>query len=240
MPFLVFDVETRIDKVLVRAVLHRHAEIDVDEAYEQTRADIAARSRSGSDFLPHAFHVPVSIVVGEVDDERVLRDVRVLGGEDYGEAGIVCEFWERVEAFRGTLVSFNGRAFDLPVLELAALRYGCVIPRYFEAGYRDHDAEHLHYDLYDFVTNGGAYSVRGGFDLVARLAGLPGKDKLSGSDVQTLWETGQLAAINTYCRRDVIQTYFLFLHLERMRGRITQSQHAAALAATTALRAELE
>ena len=41
------------------------------------------------------------------------------------------EFWRRVENFPGTLVSFNGRAFDLPVLEMQALRYGCQAPRYF-------------------------------------------------------------------------------------------------------------
>ena len=27
-------------------------------------------------------------------------------------------FWEHLEGFDGTLVSFNGRGFDLPVLEL--------------------------------------------------------------------------------------------------------------------------
>ena len=238
MPFAVFDVETRIDKALVKAVLCRGEEIAEEEAFERARARAVARSGSGSDFLPLAFHVPISIVVGMVDDERVLTGVEVLGG-GAGEEAMVREFWERLERFTGTLVSFNGRRFDLPVLELAALRNGCVIPRYFQGGYRYRYSDEAHYDLYDFLTNCGAYSVRGGFDLLARLIGLPGKGEVDGAQVQALWEAGRLAEIDAYCRRDVIQTYFLFLRLELMRGRITRAQHEAALAATASLRAEL-
>jgi predicted PolB exonuclease-like 3'-5' exonuclease len=237
--FAIFDVETRIDKALVKAVLHRHEEIGDEEAYERTRAQIVARSRTGHDFFPLAFHVPVSVVIGEVSDERVLTGVQVLGADGYSEAGIVHEFWERLERFRGTLVTFNGRSFDLPVLELAALRHGCVMPRYFKGGFRYRYSDEAHYDLYEFVTNFGAYSVRGGFHLLAQLVGLPGKGAVDGADVQTLWESGRLADIHAYCRRDVIQTYFLFLRLELMRGRITADQHAAAQAATEPFRAEL-
>ena len=232
MPFAVFDVETRVDKTLLRSVLCRGEEIGDEEAFERARARAAG---GGSDFLPLAFHVPVSIAVGTVDDARVLTSVELLGrGGD--EAAIVCEFWERLERFEGTLVSFNGRRFDLPVLELAALRHGCVIPRYFHGGYRDRQSDEAHYDLYDFATNWGSYSVRGGFDLLARLIGLPGKGDVDGAKVQSLWEAGRLAEIDAYCRRDVIQTYFLFLRFELMRGRISPAEHEAALAATASFR----
>jgi hypothetical protein len=238
VPFAVVDIETRIDKALVRTVLHRHGVLTDEEAYERTRAQLAAQA-AGGDFFPLAFHVPVSIVIGDVDAARVLTDVHVLGADAYGEEAIVREFWERLERFRGTLVSFNGRRFDLPVLELAALRHGCRIPRYFEGGYRHRWADEAHYDLYDFLTNRGAYGVRGGFHLLARLIGLPGKGEVDGAGVQALWEAGRLPDIHAYCRRDVIQTYFLFLRLELMRGRIDAAGHGAALAATAAFRDEL-
>jgi hypothetical protein len=231
VPFAVFDIETRIDKALVKSVLHRGEDVSEETAYEQTRA--------GSDFLPLAFHVPISIAVGDVNEERVLTGVEVLGQASYSEAAIVCDFWARLERFDGTLVSFNGRRFDLPVLELAALRHGCVIPRYFDRGYRYRYTDEAHYDLYDFLTNWGAYSVRGGIHLLAQLVGLPGKREVDGAAVQALWEGGRLAEIHAYCRRDVIQTYFLFLRLELMRGRITAAQHEAAAAASGAFRAEL-
>jgi len=238
--FLIVDVETRVDKELVQTVLHRGTTLSAEEAYQATRAELTARSRTGSDFFPLSFHVPVSIVLGEVNDDRTLTDVRVLGEPDCNETGIVRAFWERLDTFRGTLVTFNGRGFDLPVLELAAFRHGCRIPRYFDRGFRRPDADEVHYDLYDFVTNGGLHGLRGGIDLLARLAGLPGKGDVDGARVQELWEAGRLADIHAYCRRDVIQTYFLFLRLEWLRGRVTPAQHAAALGATIEFRAELQ
>jgi predicted PolB exonuclease-like 3'-5' exonuclease len=235
--FAIFDIETRIDKALVRSVLHRGSALGEEEAYARTREELVARS--GSDFFPVAFHVPISIVIGDVGEDRALTAVHVLGAEGYSEAGIVREFWERVERFRGTLVSFNGRNFDLPVMELGALRHGCRIPRYFGARYRNRYADDAHYDLYDFVTNYGMYHVRGGFHLLAQLAGLPGKGEVDGAAVQKLWEAGRLAEVHAYCRRDVIQTYFLFLRVELMRGRITPEELEAALAATAAFGAEI-
>ena len=239
MSFAIVDIETRIDKALVKAVLHRHEDVSEEEAYERTREELVARRPSGSDFFRVAFHVPVSIVIGSVSDARVLTSVELLGGDAYSESGIVREFWHRLEQFGGTLVSFNGRGFDLPVLELAALRHACRIPRYFEAGYRYRYSDEAHYDLYDFMTNCGMYSVRGGFHLLAQLIGLPGKGDVDGAGVQALWEGGRLADIHAYCRRDVIQTYFLFLRLEVMRGRISAEEEAAALTGSAAFRAEL-
>jgi predicted PolB exonuclease-like 3'-5' exonuclease len=114
------------------------------------------------------------------------------------------------------------------------------MPAYFRAGgRRDGDADDTHDDLYEFITNGGAFGVRGGFDLLAQLIGLPGKRDVDGGDVQGLWEAGRLADIDAYCRRDVIQTYLLFLRIEAMRGRITPEEHAAAVAAAAPFRAEL-
>jgi len=241
VPFAIVDIETRIDKALVKSVLHRHEDVTDEEAYERSRVALVARSPGGSDFFPVAFHVPVSVVIGAVDEARVLTCVEVLlAGERYGEEAVVREFWERLEQFRGTLVTFNGRGFDLPVLELAALRHGCRIPGYFKGRYRYRYSDEAHYDLYDFLTNCGMYSVRGGFHLLAQLIGLPGKGEVDGSSVQGLWEAGRLADIHAYCRRDVIQTYFLFLRLELMRGRMTPEEHAAALAGAAAFRAELD
>jgi predicted PolB exonuclease-like 3'-5' exonuclease len=167
--------------------------------------------------------------------------VEVLCAQDYSEEGIVCEFWRRVEIFPGTLVSFNGRAFDLPVLEMQALRYGCQAPRYFNEkyGHRYRYSEERHYDLFDFLSNVGVHRIRGGFNLLARLIGLPGKTWVDGSMIQGLWEAGQLSMIHTYCRQDVIQTYGLFLRIELMRGRLTPEAYQAVWDAATPFRQEL-
>jgi len=239
MSYAIFDIETRIDKGLVKAVYASREAISEEEAYDRTRAQLL--EQHGSDFFPPSFHVPIVALVGNVTSDWELASVEEVGGEGASEEAIVRAFWERVEHFRGTLVSFNGRNFDLPVLELQALRYGCQAPRYFNEkyGHRHRYSEQGHYDLYDFLTNFGIARLRGGFHLLARLIGLPGKGEVAGGDVQGLWETGRCRDIADYCRRDVIQTYFLFLRVELMRGRVSVERYDQVVAKAESYRREL-
>jgi predicted PolB exonuclease-like 3'-5' exonuclease len=237
MKYLVFDIETRIDKGLVRAIYLPGVSTD-EEAYNRVRQQFAAEQRS--DFFPVSFHLPISIVLGAVDDDLRLTSLETLGEPTCRETELARIFWDRVENLDGTLVSFNGRAFDLPVLELQALRHGISAPRYFNERYgQRYRYSDRHYDLYDFLTNAGMYRVRGGLDLLTKMLGLPGKTDVDGASVQVLWESGNLDAIHKYCRSDVIQTYLLFLRVERMRGRISADQLERLWDASAPFRAEL-
>ncbi len=238
MRYTIVDIETRIDKRLVRAVYFPHEDIDEQEAYQRVRRQL--QEEQGNDFFPLSFHIPISIAAGQVNDERVLTAVETLQEIDYGEEALVRTFWQRLERFPGTVVTFNGRNFDLPVLELQALKYACAAPRYFGGKARNRYAEEGHYDLYDFLTNFGAHRLRGGFNALAKMIGLPGKTGIDGSMVQQLWEEGQLAEIHRYCRQDVIQTYFLFLRVELTRGRLSPAQYEQALAHSAAFREQIE
>jgi hypothetical protein len=238
MRYTIVDIETRIDKGLVREIYFPHTEIAEEDAYTQARERL--RQEQGSDFFPISFHVPISIAVGQVNDDRLLTAVETINEHDYSEESIVRTFWQRLERFSGTLVTFNGRNFDLPVLELQALKYGCQAPRYFSGKHRNRYAEEGHFDLYDFLTNYGVHRLRGGFHLLAKLIGLPGKTEIDGSMVQQLWQDGRLSDIHRYCRQDVIQTYFLFLRVELLRGRLTPEQYERVLEQTREFREELE
>jgi hypothetical protein len=220
MSFLIFDIETRIDKALVNACLFRGQGLSDEQAYERMREELRLQSEGRSDFFPVPFHVPVSIVLAHAGGDYALQSVTVMKVEQLGERGMVGGFWKRLEGFDGTLVSFSGRTFDLPVLELRALEHGIAAPRYYNERNGLRARFGRHFDLYDFLCNGGAVRLRGGFDVVARLAGLPGKGETSGSDVQRLWEEGRLEEIHRYCAEDVLQTYLLLLHVELLRGRI--------------------
>jgi hypothetical protein len=238
MRYTIVDIETRIAKDLVRAVYFPHGEISEEDAYEHARQQL--RQEQGNDFFPLSFHIPISIAAGQVNDERILTEVETIEESDPREETIVRVFWQRLERFPGVLVTFNGRNFDLPVLELQALKYGCSAPRYFGGKARNRYVEEGHYDLYDFLTNFGAHRLRGGFNVLARMIGLPGKTEIDGSMVQQLWEDGRLADIHRYCRHDVIQTYFLFLRVELLRGRLTLAQYDHALTQTAHFRKEIE
>ena len=223
MRYAIFDIETRIDKRLLNETLYRGMGLAEEEAYSRHRELLI--TERGSDFFPVSFHVPISIAIGSVAPDHALEGVEILAREEYSEERLAREFWDRVERFPGCLVSFNGRNFDLPVLELQALRWGCVAPRYFgQSDYRHRYRQEKHYDLYEFVTNYGMYRVRGGFDLVQRLVGLEGKGDIDGSKVQDLWEAGRLDDVHRYCARDVIQTYLLFLRVELVRGRVSRER----------------
>ena len=250
MRYSIFDIETRIEKSLVRAVYFPHAEedgISDEDAYSQIRQRL--REERGNDFFPLSFHVPISIAVGQVNDEHVLAGVETVNADKVSESrqnnekaeeALVRTFWQRLEKFPGTLVSFNGRGFDLPVLELHALKYGCRLPRYFSGKSRYRFSDEGHYDLYDFLTNYGVHRLRGGFNVLAKMIGLPGKTNIDGSMVQQLWQDGHSDDIHRYCRNDVIQTYFLFLRVELLRGRLTHEQYDYAIEQSVSFRQELE
>ncbi len=234
MAFAVFDIETRVDKSLLNRVFYANDSIDDEEA------DRRFRDESRSDFAPIPIHVPISIAVGDIDESHVLRSVESLALADYSEEKLVREFWARVERFKGCLVTFNGRRFDLPVLELAALRYGIAAPNYFtEAGSLRYRYSERHLDLHEFISNYGAVRLRGGLDLLLKLIGMPGKGAIDGGQVQELYEAGRIDEIHRYCRSDVIQTSCLLLRVELMRGRLDPAAYEAARAAASRFMTEL-
>jgi predicted PolB exonuclease-like 3'-5' exonuclease len=70
-------------------------------------------------------------------------------------------------------------------------------------------------------------------DLLLKMIGLPGKVGIDGAQVQERYEQGRLDEIHRYCRTDVIQTYFLFLRVELLRGRIDEAAYHAACGASS-------
>jgi 3'-5' exonuclease len=194
------------------------------------------REELGGGFFPTSLHVPISIAVGNVNEGHALESVESLA-EPQSEGELVREFWRRAEHFAGCLVTFNGRGLDLPVLELHALRHGISAPAHFAQRSRRLDDRHL--DLQDFLTNRGDFRIRGGLNLLLKTIGLPGKTGIDGSRVQELYDAGRLDEIHRYCRSDVIQTYFLFLRVELMRGRIDQARYQRAWEASSRFLAEI-
>ena len=213
--YLVFDIETRVDKDLVKQIYDPDDSLTLDQAYDTARDQILERSAQQSDFFPIPFHIPIAISTLLADEKYRIRSIRSSGLDRYSERDLVAQFWESFER-ANTLVTFNGRTFDLPVLESRALKYGLPLPRYFAAGQgrstyrgsRYSDAYHI--DLCDFLANFGAYS-RNSLNLWAKLIGLPGKYSIAGEDVEYLFRQGRQKEVNQYCMTDVLQTYLLFL-----------------------------
>lgn len=143
------------------------------------------------------------------------------GGEgtlDQRERALLEDFSRFVGRARPVLVTYNGRSFDLPVIALRSLCHGISLGWYYrERNVRYRYSEEGHLDLCDWLADHGA-TRSGSLDAVARLIGLPGKVGVDGSQVDGLYQAGQLAEIQRYCLADVTQTALLFLRFRLLQG----------------------
>ncbi|MHB8420617.1 MAG: 3'-5' exonuclease [Myxococcales bacterium] len=146
-------------------------------------------------------------------DRYRFEGLQILAGP---EPQILAAFWKLAEGKK--LVSFNGRAFDLPVLEARSLRHGLALPWYFASDSVREDKA-LHLDLLDFLSNGEPRN-RARLDEYCKLVGLPGKMGIDGAQVATLFAAGRSEDLSAYCAMDVLQTVGLFLRVQRLRGRV--------------------
>lgn len=227
--YLVLDVESVPDGKLIRMLRYPHEAISDEEAiarYQQERL-----AETGRDFIPVTFQVPVAICVARVAQDCRLQRLTRIGEPEFrhtpGE--LVRQFWAGLEKVfaesQPILVTFNGRTFDLPLLELAAFRYGVAAPQYFSSDRRIRNRfGDGHLDLYELLSNFGAVRLTGGLELFSHMLGKPGKFHLSGEQVYDCYRAGRLAEINDYCAYDVLDTYFVFLRTRVLVGQITLEQ----------------
>lgn len=224
--YFVFDVESVADPKLVAKLKYPQEDLTPEEAVDRYRNELFEKYET--DFIPYTFQVPVSVAIAKVNDQLRLLDLVVLDEPQFRPHVITDLFWRGWEAYkRPTLVSFNGRAFDIPLLELAAFRYGISLPGWFQSSAKAYDQPrnryniHSHLDLCELLTNFGSTRFTGGLNLAANLLGKPGKMEIAGHMVQDLYQEGRLSEINDYCRCDVLDTYFIFLRTRVLIGQIT-------------------
>ncbi len=172
-------------------------------------------------FPPAPFHQVVSLGVLWLDGDYRLQKLGAFGGDGGAtpdEAQVLREFSEFVGKRRPTLVTFNGRRFDLPVLANRMLKHGVPFPAYYATrNYRYRYSDEGHIDLADLMTDYGA-SRMPSLDALAQLVGMPGKMQVDGSKVQSMFEQGRHEEIRDYCLHDVVQTTYVFLRAELLRG----------------------
>lgn len=227
--YLIFDIETVGDGDLIRRVRFPDEDLTPRESVERYRRQLL--EETGRDVLPATFVLPISVAIAKVASDFRLLELTVLDSPQYRPAEITRRFWQGWTHYnRPTLVSFNGRGYDIPVLELAAFRFGLSVPQWFNVESRsfeqsrnryNHDA---HLDLQELLTNFGAFRMSGGLNLLANLIHKPGKSGIDGSQVQDLYYNGQADEINDYCRCDVLDTYFVFLRTRVLTGRLALTE----------------
>lgn len=227
--YLLFDVESVADGDLIAKTRYPSKQLSAAEAITQFRQELLLTS--GRDFIPYTFHFPIAVVVAKLRADFSLAEIVSLDQPLHRPHVITKHFWTGWEAYeQPTWVTFNGRTFDLPLMEHAAFRYGVAVPKWFNLMDRTYDQRRnrynlaSHIDVQELLTNYGATWFRGGLNLAATLLGKPGKMDVQGDMVYDMYLQGKVAEINEYCRCDVLDTYFVFLRTMVLTGKLSLEQ----------------
>lgn len=233
--YFVFNVESVADGELIARLRYPDAKLNGVESIRRYRAEL--REEFGSEFIPYTYQFPVCVAVGKVTADYELIDVVVLDEPKYRPHVIAQHFWRGWEAYHHpTLVSFGSRTFSLPLMELAAFRYGLSVPGWFNVGaksfeqFRNRFNVEAHLDLQELLTNFGSSRFAGGLALASNLLGKPGRSEVEGEMIQQLYLAGQMAEIADHCRRDLLDTYFVFLRTRVMFAEITLNREQELIA----------
>jgi hypothetical protein len=222
-PILTFDLETVPDVSGLRRLLDLGPEMS-DAAVAEAAFEARRQKTGGSDFLPHHQHrvLCISCALHTADGFRVFS----LYGED--EARNIQRFFDGIERYTPTLVSWNGGGFDLPVLNYRGLVHGLRASRLWQQGDDDPGFKWNNYisryhprhtDLMDVLAMYG----RGGvpLDELTQLLGFPGKLGMDGSKVWQAYQAGGLEDIRRYCETDVVNTHLVYLAFQHLRGHLS-------------------
>jgi len=223
MNVLVFDIETVPDIESGRRLydLEEIPASDVARAMSHLRLQ-----QTGRDLLPHHLQriVAISIALRAGNIFRLWS----LGNENSSEAELLQRFYDGIERFNSTMVSWNGCGFDLPVIHYRSVLHGIAAPRYWDTGEADPSFRYNNYlnrfhwrhiDLMDVLAgyNPRAFAP---LDQLATMLGLPGKMGMSGGKVWEAFQGGDIIGIRNYCETDVLNTLLIYLRFELMRGQL--------------------
>jgi predicted PolB exonuclease-like 3'-5' exonuclease len=226
LKYLLFDVESIADGQLISRTKYSGRGLSSDQAISMFRQELL--DENGKDFIPFTYHLPVALVIAKIREDFSLVEIVSLDEPAHRPEQIAKAFWLGWERYaHPTWVTFNGRSFDIPLMELAAYRYGISVPAWFNIYDRTYSQNRnrynleAHLDLHEILTNFGSTWFRGGLNLAAALVNKPGKIDVQGDMVLDLHRQGKHHEISEYCRCDVLDTYFVFLRLQVLMGRIT-------------------
>jgi DNA polymerase elongation subunit (family B) len=139
------------------------------------------------------------------------------------EIELLTAFWDVAKHYE-TIVTFNGRGFDVPFLYLRSALMKVPISRKDWLGYRFQTEPHC--DLAEQLTFYGVSGREGAarrfnLDFYCKAFGIesPKSHGVTGSDVSTLLAAGRHRDIAEYCLRDVRATVLLYqIWKERLAG----------------------
>jgi len=227
MATLVFDIESsalpreRFDETQLDYLYRECSKIDDEQARDARRLEI---DRQCSLWPFTAQVVCIAMLNAETARGKVLfvcddheqgdnsGPVEFLPCVD--EAELLSSFWDMARHYE-TIVTFNGRGFDVPFIYLRSALLNVPITRKDWLGYRY--ATQPHCDLAEQLTFYGVSGRDGAarrfnLDFYCKAFGIesPKSHGVTGNDVNALLDQGRYRDIAEYCLRDVNATVLLY------------------------------
>jgi len=228
MAKLVFDIETsalpmeRFDEAQQEYLFREAEKITDDEARGVRRAEIQQQFN----LWPFTAQVVcIAMLNAETQRGQVLFTAEDFQ-EESGEAGpvefvpcadeaeLLTAFWDVVKHY-DSIVTFNGRGFDVPFIYLRSALLNVPISRKDWLGYRYQIEPHC--DLAEQFTFYGVSGREGAarrfnMDFYCRAFGIesPKSHGVTGLDVNAMLAAGKFREIAEYCLRDVRATVQLY------------------------------
>lgn len=158
--------------------------------------------------------------------------------EDLLDESLEYEMCKRLNSFLnnfvsytgGTVITFNGRGFDIPLFYTRCMVFGLDTSGWYTKDFRYRFSDTVHLDLLDATTEYGAvYKNRPSLSLLCHLFGLPGKVGIDGSQVAAEYQKGNYKEIRDYCMSDNMDTAIVALRWMVSRGLITIKEYTRAV-----------
>ena len=135
-------------------------------------------------------------------------------------------YLSEIVGHHGTVITFNGRGFDVPILFTRCMVFGLNTAEWYTKDFQYRFSTTSHLDLLDaFTENGAVYKARPSLSILAHICGLPGKVGIDGSKVKDYYAAGKYQEIRDYCMSDNLLTGVLFMRWMVTRGLISADEY---------------
>lgn len=214
-PILAFTLTTIPDTDGLRAIYGASEYTTADQL-----AEIAfqqGRQRHVQDFLPLHLHriATISCTLRDAEHFRIWS----LGEKQDTEAMLIQHLFDAVEKYKPQSVSWNGAEFDLPLLGYRALIHRLSAPRQWDVSKREQ-----HTSMVNELSCHQPQAQAARYD-IARLCGLPAPADIEPNQIWSDWRAGKLDQLRHRCEIDALNTYLIYLRLQRLRSSITLEQY---------------
>lgn len=227
LPILVFDIETVTD-THAGAQLH---DLTLSEEDTLLALNNIRRQECASDFQRLPLHEIVCIS-GLWITENSMKLFSLCQNAS-SEREIIARFLNSMDQHFPCLISWNGKAFDLPVITLRAMHHGLSAKNLFDQGEFDQNRKYNNYQNryhqchVDVMDSMAWFNPRNfqRLDEIALFLGFPGKQGQHGYQVHELVKQQLWEELCRYCESDVLNTWLIYLRWQLLRGHLNADEH---------------